>query len=401
MTNHDDDYVMTPRHWAAVIIAMLLNALDGFDVLSISYAAPAISNEWHLSKATLGWLLSMELLGMGIGSLLLGGVADRAGRKQTILGCLLAMTAGMFGASLATDTQSLLAWRLVAGIGIGGMLAAINALTPEVSSRRWRSLAMSLMVLGYPLGGVLGGFAISPLMASGDWRGIFHFGALASAVMIPVVLFLIPDTRAQAAAARPPEVAVGRLSDLFRNGLLPTTLIISLAYVGHITSFYFVLKWVPKLVVDMGFTPKEAGSVLTVTNMGAVVGCLAFGVIAAKTGVLALSRMMMFGTAAMIILFGQGHATLGALQVVTVAAGFFINSAVTGLYTLFTTEFPAHLRATGTGFAIGIGRGGAAAAPVVAGYLLDAGLTLPLVAAVMSLGTLIGAILLYRLPSRP
>ena len=144
-------------------------------------------------------------------------------------------------------------------------------------------------------------------------------------LMLPVVLVLIPDTRAQAAASRPDNVAVGRLADLFRNGLLPTTLIISLAYVGHITSFYFVLKWVPKLVVDMGFTPREAGSVLTVTNMGAVVGCLTFGVIAAATGVLKLTRWVMFGTAVMIVLFGQGHATLGMLQLVTVVAGFFIS----------------------------------------------------------------------------
>ena len=102
----------------------------------------------------------------------------------------------------------------------------------------------------------------------------------------------------------------------------------------------------------------------------------------------------------MIILFGQGHTTLGQLQMVVVAAGFFINSAVTGMYTLFATEFPPHLRATGTGFCIGIGRGGAALAPVLAGYLLQAGLALSTVAVVMCCGSLLGAALLYWLPKR-
>ena len=393
-----DQPTMTWRHWAAVIICMLLNALDGFDVLSISFAAPAISKDWLLAPSALGWLLSMELIGMGAGSVLLGGVADKLGRKQTILGCLLAMTAGMYGASHAADMQTLLSWRLVAGVGIGGMLASINALTSEVSNARWRSLSMALMVLGYPLGGVVGGLAISPLMATGNWRGIFLYGAIASAVLVPVVMVLIPDTR-QAAAAHL-AASNARVTDIFRKGLLGTTVVLALAYVGHITSFYFVLKWVPKLVVDMGFTPKAAGGVLTITNVGSVIGCLAFGLVAARSSVKTVAQIAMLGTAATIIVFGQGHATLGQLQMVVVVAGFFINSAVTGMYTLFTTEFPPHLRATGTGFCIGIGRGGAALAPVLAGYLLEAGLKLPTVAVVMCCGSLIGAALLYWLPKR-
>ena len=121
-----DQHTMTWRHWAAVIICMLLNALDGFDVLSISFAAPAISNDWQLAPSALGWLLSMELIGMGAGSVLLGGVADKLGRKQTILGCLLAMTAGMYGASQADNMQALLTWRIVAGVGIPQITAIEN-----------------------------------------------------------------------------------------------------------------------------------------------------------------------------------------------------------------------------------------------------------------------------------
>ena len=143
--------------WLAVLVTVGLNAMDGFDVLSISFASPGIAKDWGLAKDTLGWVLSMELIGMALGSVLLGGVADKIGRRPTILGCLLAMSVGMFGASRAGGVATLLVWRLLTGVGIGGMLASINAAAAELSNQRWRSLAVSLMVIGYPVGGVIGG----------------------------------------------------------------------------------------------------------------------------------------------------------------------------------------------------------------------------------------------------
>ena len=106
-----DHGAMSARQWLAVLVTVGLNAMDGFDVLSISFASPGIAKDWGVDKATLGWILSMELVGMGLGSALLGGVADRIGRRPTILACLIAMTTGMFGASLAAGVPTLLAWR--------------------------------------------------------------------------------------------------------------------------------------------------------------------------------------------------------------------------------------------------------------------------------------------------
>src|SRR6202162_4738143 len=111
---------MSAGQWLAVLVTVGLNGMDGFDVLSISFASPGIAKDWGLDKATLGWVLSMELVGMALGSVLLGGGADKIGRPPTILGCLLAMTVGMFGASLADGVSTLLVWRLLTGLGIGG-----------------------------------------------------------------------------------------------------------------------------------------------------------------------------------------------------------------------------------------------------------------------------------------
>src|SRR2546430_9680619 len=130
-----DDGAMAVGQWIAVLVTLGLNAMDGFDGLSISFASPGIARDWGIDKATLGWVLSMELLGMALGSLLLGGVADKVGRRPTILGCLAAMAVGMFGAGHAQGVAWLLLWRLLTGLGIGGNPAPVDRESTRLNSR--------------------------------------------------------------------------------------------------------------------------------------------------------------------------------------------------------------------------------------------------------------------------
>ena len=160
-----------------VFITVLLNAIDGFDVLSISFAAPGIANEWGITPAALGVVMSMELVGMAIGSFFLGGVADKYGRRPTLLGCLIAMTGGMLMVPTVSTAVQLSIWRVLIGLGIGGILACINAVVAEFSSIKRRGMCISIMVIGYPLGGTFGGMAASHLLQTHDWRSIFYLGA--------------------------------------------------------------------------------------------------------------------------------------------------------------------------------------------------------------------------------
>src|SRR5215813_6663728 len=140
-----------------VAITIALNALDGFDVASISYASPGIAKEWGIERGALGIVLSMELIGMALGSILLGGVADKIGRRRTVLGCITVMAIGMFMATTVVGVVDLSIWRVITGLGIGGMLASINAVAAEFSNTRRRDLSVSLMSIGYPIGAVVGG----------------------------------------------------------------------------------------------------------------------------------------------------------------------------------------------------------------------------------------------------
>ena len=414
---------MSVRQWLAVLVTVGLNAMDGFDVLSISFASPGIAKDWGVDKATLGWVLSMELVGMALGSVLLGGVADKIGRRPTILGCLFAMTVGMFGASLADGVPTLLVWRLLTGLGIGGMLASINAAAAELSSRRWRSLAVALMVIGYPLGGVIGGTVVQRLLGGGTWHKVFIFGGSVTAAFIPIVWFLLPESVDFLDRQRKPGAleAINRIlrrfghesmaaltldtgksaqrsvMDIFKPGLIVATVLITLGYFAHVTSFYFIIKWVPKLVVDMGFEPRAAAGVLTWANVGGASGVAIFGLIATRVSLKALTIITLVGSSAVVVWFGRGSPDLAALSSTVAIAGLFINSAIAGYYLLFAKVFPTHVRATGTGFAIGVGRGGAVLAPILAGYLFQAGFGLQAVATIMAMGSLLSAAALLAL----
>ncbi len=411
---------MTNFQILIIAITIGLNAMDGFDVQSIAFASPGIANEWGIDLAALGVVLSMELIGMGLGSFLLGGMADKLGRRPTILFSLVVMALGMFMVTTTSSIFTLSFWRIVTGVGIGGMLAATNAVAAEFSSSGRRHLCISLMAIGYPIGGVVGGSIASMLLASFDWRAVFYLGAAVTALFIPVCYFLVPEsvhwlTRKQptgalekinktlkkfghAAVAALPEVSLDlrkkSIGDIFSPSMVATTLIVSSTYFLHILTFYFILKWVPKIVADMGFAASSAGGVLVWANVGAVLGGAIFGLLTLRFDLKKLAIGVLFFSAVFVALFGRTPADLSIMSLFCAMAGFFTNTGVVSLYAIIAQVFPTHVRAFGTGFVIGVGRGGSVLSPILAGFLLELGIALPSVAMVMAIGSMIGAIVL-------
>ena len=404
-------------------ITIALNALDGFDVLSISFASPGIATEWGIDRAALGVVLSMELIGMAIGSIMLGGVADTIGRKPTVIGCLLVMASGMLMATTATSIVTLSIWRIITGLGIGGMLAAINAVAAEFANARRRHLSVSLMTMGYPVGAVVGGTIAAQLLQANDWRAVFYFGAAVTAALIPVVFFLVPESvhwlarkqptgaleRINASLSRMGHSAIAALpaiaqndrsksaADIFAPGLIATTIVVTLAYFFHITTFYFILKWVPKIVVDMGFAASSAAGVLVWTNVGGAIGSAVFGLLTQRYRVVPLTIVVLLVSTVAVTMFGRSPADLQQLSFYAFLGGLAANAGIVGLYAIIAQAFPTHVRASGTGFAIGVGRGGSVIAPILAGLLFTAGYSLPTTAMVLAVGSLLGAGMLLLL----
>ena len=419
-----------PMSWLQIIavgITIGLNALDGFDVLSISFASPGIAAEWGIDRAALGIVLSMELIGMALGSIFLGGLADKIGRRPTILGCLVVMTTGMWMATTVKGLVDLSIWRVITGLGIGGMLAAINAVAAEFANAKRRHLSVSIMAIGYPIGAVFGGLIVARLLRGHDWRSVFHFGATVTALFIPLVFFLVPEsvhwlTRKQPGGAldkvnrtlaRMGHAVVSALpvisaevrkrsgSDIFSAGLVTVTVLVTAAYFFHIMTFYFILKWVPKIVVDMGFTPSSAAGVLVWANVGGATGGAVLGILTQRFSVKHLTIVVMILSTVMVMIFGRVPADLHKLSVICAVAGFCTNAAIVGMYAIFAHAFPTHVRASGTGFGVGVGRGGSVVAPILAGFLFKWGYELPTVAVLMSFGSVVAAGLLMLLKIKP
>lgn len=420
---------MGVRQWIVVVLMVLLNALDGFDVLSSAFAAPGITADWGIARPALGVVLSAELLGMGFGSVLLGGAADRYGRKSTMLVCLVLMAIGMYLASIAAAVQPMVAYRFLTGIGIGGMLTTTNAVVAESTNSRWRSVAIAVYVAGYPLGAIVGGIAASEwLLPTYSWHAVFLFGAVVTAVLIPVILVLVPETaaylvtkrnlagvnRTLAVFGKPgisdlpvmlPGTVKPRVTDILSNPKLrPVTLLTAFGYTFHCITFYYILKFGVQIVSDYppGYPPAQAATVLTYANIGGFLGSALFGFVMARLGVRWPTALMLLIGAMMVAWFGTGRETLNAWQMATMIAGFFTNAAISGYYAAFARGFPAYARATGTGFALGVGRLGAAGSPLLAGTLFgwlgdDQLLT---VSIIMAMGSVISLALFLMLPER-
>ncbi len=295
----------------------------------------------------------------------------------------------------------------------------------EYSSDKRRSLNVSLNIAGYSTGSIVGGLAAAWLLSGeGDWRSVFIFGGILSAVAWPLAFFILPESLDSLIARRPagalervnatlarldhaplsampdPEGASARPSfgSLFSSGFARPTLLLTIAYFAQIMFFYYLVKWVPKIVVDMGFDAAQGSRVSVFTNIGNLLGAVAVGLAAQRFRLKPLIIGAMLAGFVAIGVFGLGPRDLVTLSIISMIAAFFINAGVVGLYPVLASTYPARLRASGTGFVIGFGRGGSAVGPVIAGALFAGGFNLFVVSLVMGIGALIAATMLFLLP---
>lgn len=418
-----DQGLMSRLQIFAVIICILLNALDGFDVLAISFASPGIAAEWSITRAELGIVLAMELVGMAIGSVFLGNQCDRIGRKPTIMICLVLMTTGMCLAAIVQSISELLIVRLITGLGIGGMLAATNAMVAEFANKKYRHLCVILMATGYPMGAIVGGAISAELLQIYSWRAIFIFGGVTTGTFILIAWRYLPESAVYLANKQPQDAlfkinklltrmgkatlkALPAMTDnkqksgykgLFTGRMKTITLLLVAAYFAQIMTFYFILKWVPKIVVDMGFHPSQAGQVLVWANVGGAIGATLLGLFASRLPLRKLLISVLILSFVMVSVFGIGYESIGQLALICAATGFFTNSGVVGLYALMAQVFPAEVRGSGTGIVIGFGRGGAALSPVIAGLLFTQGVSLQGVSICLGAGALVAALAVFLL----
>lgn len=408
-----------------ILVATVINMLDGFDILVIVFTGPKIAAEWGLEPSQLGILFSSGLAGMVIGSLVIAPFADRIGRRKIVLLCLTIMSCGMFLSSWSHNLAELVSLRVITGLGIGGMLASLNTVVNEYSSGNQKGFAVSLFSIGYPIGATIGGFVTIYLMGEFGWRSVFIFGGAIGLLMIPVVYALMPESiefllikrspdalrkinllrqrmgdpeleQLPEALARPKN-SVG-LRGLFSPALMRSTLMICACYFGVMMTFYFILNWTPKVFVDLGMSINTGISAMLILNISGMAGGLFVGWLSRRWDI----RLVSFAATSLfficVICFSLIPANLLLLVLISALTGFVMSGVMTTLYATVPMIYPAEVRATGTGVAISVGRLGATLGPAVAGGLMAFGWDRPLYYFCLALPLLIAAVLIRRIP---
>ncbi|MDO5671138.1 MAG: MFS transporter [Corynebacterium sp.] len=387
---------MSTYQWFIIGLAAFLNALDGYDLVAMAFTSSAVSTEFELTGAPLGWLLSAALIGIGLGSLFLAPLADRYGRRTIILAALAIDLLGLTMSALADSFTELLLWRVVTGIGVGGILACVTVVVSEFSNLRFRGLAISIYSAGYGLGASLCGVLAARFIPEYGWRSIFAIGAALTAASLVITVFALPESvdylrnqgredKVRKVAARigvtsdfeVREAGVEKqsagLRDLFRGPFRATTIRLWIAFSLITAGFQFANQWTPKLLTEYGLSAQQGIIGGIMLSFGGTLGSLLYG--ALTTRIDARRLLTAFSLISAVVLIGfisaaQWPALMFALGV---GVGMLLNGCVTGMYTVTPQAYPALLRTTGVGSAIGIARVGAVLAPIIVGYLLDAG----------------------------
>ena len=411
---------MTRAQIAVICVATLLAALDGYDVLGMAFVAPAVSHAWHLEKAVIGLLLSTSLMGMAIGSILLAPLADTTGRKPLVFGGIALMVLGSLLSALSHTVPMLAACRILTGIGIGVMVPLTTTLASEFASAKGRSFAVAVTTTGFAAGSALGGLIAGLLLKQYEWPAVFLSGAVVGIVLLPIVAFALPESPAflvsrRAANAmerlngvlsrlgRPvltvlpaaPPAKRASYAALFTPAMIGMTLTYAAVMILVSTATYYLLNWMPQLIVDAGFTPSQ-GSL--VSAMPAVVGLvfgLLWGLAANRFGPARLAAIAATGLGCAMIAFGFTPPVLGLLMLAAGVCGVFAGGSAALFYATMAATLPPLVRVTGIGLVIGLGRVFSVAGPAVAGVLFSAGMTRSGVSLIFACLPILAGVLLF------
>ena len=390
---------LTRFQLAAIAVCIGLNMLDGFDILAMSFSATGVKADWHLLDAQLGQLLSAGLLGMGFGSLLLGPLADRWGRRNVVLLSIALAGFGMLGSAAARGFEDLRILRVVTGLGIGGTIASAAVIVSEYAPDRWRRTALGAYATGYSIGATVGGALAAYAIPRYGWRSAFVIGGTMSLLLLPVAWRKLPEsldflvTRRPASALqrlnallatmqRPPVDALpaatrdsGALPVRAQLALLitPSTLLVWAMFFCTMAGFYFIVSWTPRLLHAAGLSASQGLTGGVLLNLGGIIGCAGYAVAAARADAHRLLLAALIGSALLIVAFGLTMTRLDAALFTALLLGIISNAAMAGLYAVGPPLYPTAVRATGMGWAIGIGRFGAILSPVASGALSDHG----------------------------
>jgi MFS transporter, AAHS family, 4-hydroxybenzoate transporter len=372
--------------------------LDGFDTQAIGYVAPAIMAQWQLQQGALGPIFSAGLTGLMLGALALGPMADRFGRRPTIMLCALIFGIFSIACAACETVPALMACRLIAGIGLGGAMPNGIALVAEFSPARLRGRMITILVCMFSLGAAVGGFLAARIIPLFGWRSVFLAGGIAPLLLLPVIWAALPESLRFMVLRNPgdPRIAKGlrrllpqlylaegvhfttRLEEgassspkeLFVGGRTPMTIFIWLGFFMNLIVLYFLSNYLPTILHTRGLAVEDAVRATAFYQVGGFVGAIVTGWLIDKFSASTVLAIVLMLASLFIWLIAGTGSDVSLVSIGTFGAGFCIVGGQIGANAYVGSLYPTSVRATGVGWALGIGRLGSIVGPLLVSGLL-------------------------------
>jgi AAHS family 4-hydroxybenzoate transporter-like MFS transporter len=373
--------------------------IDGYDITAIAFAAPSLVKEWALKPGSLGPVFSASLVGILFGSAFFGWVGDRYGRKAALIWSNLVFGVFTLAAAFSTDLTQMFWLRLLAGLGIGGVIPNAVAINAESAPRKMRATLAIIAVGCVPLGGAIPGFVAATLVPTHGWQILFYIGGIVPIIIALVAMVGLPESikymalherlrgkmEAAIKAIRPdypvPANAKFVIEDekqypgfspayLFRDGLALITPLVWLLFALNLMGYFFLISWTPILMTATKLPPATAALAGALLQVGGTVGALLLCWWLQRHRFLALAVMFAVAVPVVASIGFAGLASKAAVLTATFFAGFFVLGIQSGINVIGALIYPTSLRANGSGWELGIGRIGSIAGPLVGALLI-------------------------------
>jgi AAHS family benzoate transporter-like MFS transporter len=390
--------VRTRPAWVVTLLCWLIVVFDGYDLIVYGTTLPNLLQEkgWDLTPTTAGFIGSLAFAGMLIGALAAGLLADKLGRRRTILWATLWFSLFTALCAFAPNPEVFGLFRLLAGLGLGGLVPSANALTAEFVGRKHRSAVSTIMMSGVPIGGSAAALLGLWLLPEFGWRSMYAVAFVAVVVLLPVCVLFLPESptwlraHGRVAEGERIEARYGLTHDpsdhsdeehapgfgtILRGRWLRPTILFAAATVATLFAWYGLGTWLPKLMgSDARFDMGKPLYFLLALNIGAVLGSIItawagvrFGPLKSAVGAAAAASLGL----AFLLTYPTDVLPIYAALIV---AGVGTHGTQCLIIAAVASHYPPKLRGTSLGFALGVGRLGAVLAPQVGGLLLDADL---------------------------
>ncbi len=395
-----DEAKFKPFHLKIVLWCVFVVIFDGYDLAINGVALPLLMQEWNMTAVQAGMLASTALAGMMFGAMFFGMLADKIGRKNVILICVTLFSGFTFWGGFASNPTEFGILRFIAGLGIGGVLPNLVALTSEYAPQKMRSTLVTTMFSGYAVGGIMAALLGAWLTPSFGWEIMFYIAGI-PLLIIPVLWFFLPESLTflvkkqqndkaskivqqispeQNATARTQFVLNevhapdASIAALFRQGRSMSTLLFWCCFFMCLLMVYALGSWLPKLMMAAGYSLGNSLMFLMAMNIGAVIGTIGGGILADRFHLKpVIIGMFLLGAVSLVGLgFNSPQAVIYLL--VAAAGASAIGSSIL-LYSFVAQYYPLSIRSTGIGCASAVGRVGAIVGPIIIGFLL--GMELP------------------------